>query len=251
MATAGTAREADDSGKLSNTYTQVYEDLLPNVRKACEGSRGLSDAEIDEATNILNEIAFQSLTRSTKQLVLPTEKIVNENIFKLGILSGTNFLHTTLGEFSTAGHITRQLRHGNRAPWEMIKAIYVQKLKDASKSSFQIPLRRDGIDMESLTSATEKFVDNIMINENGQVATIRKLLKVVVFKGFLYKDTVDREKLRKICSLIPELDSFTDKERKTTVHFLADFLSKLNREQKQQYAEMIIDFLASDGTNLT
>ena len=240
-----------ESDRLSNTYTQVYEDLLLNVRKACEESTKLSHAEIDEAMNKINEMAFRSLTQSTKQLVLPTEKIINENIFKLGILSGSDFLHTTLGEFSTAGHITRQLRQGNRAPWELVKAMYVEKLKDSSKSSFQIPLRRDGIDMESLTSATEKFFNNIMINENGQVVTIRKLLKVAVSKGFLDEDTVDREKLRKICSLIPELDSFTDKEKKTTIHFLADFLSKLNREQKQKYVEMIIDFLAGDGTNVT
>ena len=240
-----------DSGKLWNTYTRVYEDLLLNLRKACEGNKKLSDAEIDEAMNTINEMAFQSLIQSTKQLVLPTEKIVNENIFKLGILSGTDFLHTTLREFSTAGHITRQLGNGNRAPWEMIKAMYVQKLKDTSKSSFQIPLRRDGIDMESLTSATEKFVNNIMINENGQVVTIRKLLKVVVSKGFLDEDAVDREKLQKICSLIPELESFTDKEKKTAVHFLAEFLSKLNREQKQKYTEMIINFLAGDGTSVT
>ena len=55
----------------------------------------------------------------------------------------------------------------------------------------------------------------------------------------------------KYAVLIPELESFTEKEKKTAVHFLSYFLSKLNREQKQKYVEMIIDFLARDGTNYT
>ena len=243
----------DSGNKFSNTHTKVYDDLLLNVRKAYQGSKKLSDAEIDEAMNAVNELAFQALTQNKEQIVLPKEKIVNENIFELGILSATMFLHTSIDEFSTAGHVTRELKNGNRAPWELIKELYVDKLRvnEPSNSTFQIPLRPDVIDVESLTSATEKLVNNIIINDKGQVATIRRLLKLAISKGFLDDNVVDRKKLREICSLIPELDSFTERETKTTVNFLADFLSKLNREQKQKYAEMIIDFLAKDGTNWT
>ena len=188
--------------KFLNTYTEVYDDLLLKVRMACEVHKELSDVEIDDAVNTINQLAFESLTQDTKDCAHPREKNMNENVFKTGILSGTNFLHTTLEEFSTAGHITKELRQGNRAPWEMTKEMYVHELrdKDSTKFRFQIPLCRDVIDMESLTSATKKFVNNIMINENGQVATVRKLLKVAVSNGFLYDDEVDREKLWEICS---------------------------------------------------
>ena len=239
--------------RLSNTYTEVYDELLLSVRGACDGSEELNDVEIDEAVNTINQLAFKGLTQDIKDCILLRENIVNDNIFKLGILSGTDFLHTTLRAFSTAGYITRELRQGDRAPWGMIKEMYVRQIRvsDSSKSRFQIPLCRDVIDMESLTSATKKFINNIIINEKGQAQTIRILLKAAVTKGFLHDDEVDREKLWKICSLIPELDSFTEQEMKTAVHFLADFLSKLNTEQKQGCKEMIVDFLDSDKTDLT
>ena len=239
--------------RFSNTYTEVYDDLLLSVRRTCDGSEELNDIEIDEVENTLNELAFKSLTQDTRDRVLLREDIANDNMFKVGILSGTNFLHETFRAFSTAGHITRELRQGNRDPWEMIKETYVQELRvsDSRKSRFQIPLCRDVIDIEALTSATKKFINNIKINEKGQAKTIRILLKAAVTKGFLHDDEVDREKLWKICSLIAELDSFTEQEMKTTVHFMADFLSKLNREQKHRYTEMIVDFLDSDGTEFT
>ena len=236
---------ASGGHRLSNTYTEVYDDLLLNVRKACEGSEELSAVEIDEAVNDINKLAFDGLTRNTKH----PGKIMNKNIFKFGILSGTKFLHTTLRAYSIAGFITSKLKQGNRDPWEMIKERYVHDIRvsDSSKFRFQIPLCRDVIDIESLTSATQKFVNNIVFNEKGQVASIRILLKVAV--GFLEDDEVDREKLLKICRLIiPKQASFDEKEMKTTVHFLADFLSRLDRKLKEKYKDMINDLIDSDET---
>ena len=78
--------------KLPGTYTTTFDDIVSFLRNTCEASKRLSPKEIEEAIDLVNELAFNGLTREVQQLVFPREEITNENILKLCILSGTKTL---------------------------------------------------------------------------------------------------------------------------------------------------------------
>ena len=78
------------------------------------------------------ELAFRGLTREDRQLVFLREEIKNEDVFKMGLLSGEKtgsgfrptavlqFGHKTVQEHSAADHVVSHLHDNDRSPWETL-----------------------------------------------------------------------------------------------------------------------------------
>ena len=87
-----------ESKQLPDSLKTTYDELVLYLRKTCEDSKGLTEEEIREAMDEINELAFRGLTRDDRQLVFSRDEIQNENIVKLGLLaaekSGSGFRPT-------------------------------------------------------------------------------------------------------------------------------------------------------------
>ena len=81
-----------DNQELPGTYTTTFNNLVFFLRETCKACKDLNSIQIEEAMDLVNELAFRGLTREVQQLVFPREEITNENIFKLCILSVTKTL---------------------------------------------------------------------------------------------------------------------------------------------------------------
>ena len=122
----------EENKQLPETLKMTYDDLVFYLRKTCEECKGLTEDEIREAMDEINELAFRGLTRDDKQLVFSRDEIQNENILKLGLLaaekSGSGFkpttvlyfLHGTLQEYCAADHVTTGIANRNRKPWNTL-----------------------------------------------------------------------------------------------------------------------------------
>ena len=127
--------------KLPRTYTVTYDELVFFLRKSCQGSKNLTEEEIQAAMDEVNQLAFKGLIREDKKLVFSRDEIKDENVRKLGILtaekagSGFNptevlqFAHKTVQEHSASDHVVKRLLSDDRGPWE---ALVEQFHKDAS-----------------------------------------------------------------------------------------------------------------------
>ena len=121
-----------ENKQLPDTLKTTYDDLVFYLRKTCEDSKGLTEDEIKAAIDDINELAFRGLICADRQLVFRRDEIQNENILKLGLLaaekSGSGFkpttvlyfLHKTLQEYCTSDHVTKEIKNGNRRPWEAL-----------------------------------------------------------------------------------------------------------------------------------
>ena len=76
-----------ENKQLPENYKTTYDELVLYLRKKCEDNKGLTDNEIKEAMNEINQLAFRGLTRDDRQLVFSRDEIKNENIMEIRIVS--------------------------------------------------------------------------------------------------------------------------------------------------------------------
>ena len=237
---------------LPGTYTNTYDELVFYLQKTCEASKGLTAQQIGEAMNLVNELAFIGLVQKGQRLVFRREEITDNNVFRLGILSGNKtvtrfnptssvqFPHKTVQEYSTAGHVTKELKAGNRKPWERIKKMYREQFSTEEYPS--TPKRHrvhtqhsvvEGQSNEALivNSATQKLVHAIRNYKDGKEAAIRMMFKVVLNNGFL-DDEPDIPTLWRVVKSNSLTQSLTDEELRVSFNFVLELLSLVDSEQK-------------------
>ena len=248
-----------DNRELPGTYTTTFNNLVFFLRETCKACKDLNSIQIEEAMDLVNELAFRGLTQEVQQLVFPREEITNENIFKLCILSGkktlTNFretssvqfLHKTVQEYSTADHVTKNLNAGNRKPWERIGEMY-RKLftrntptettsrKCAKRDQYPSADAASGKRAKLLGSAVKKYVNS---TENI-AATLKSNHKASLENG-LFDDEIDVPKIYKVMKSFPEAQSFTDEEFNAIFDFMIEYISKCSPEQRRKHREIAID----------
>ena len=268
--------------KLPNTYTSTYDDLVLYLQKTCEVSKGLSSEQIEEAMNLVNQLAFKGLTQQVVQLVFPREEISHENMFKLGILSGCNavtgfiptssveFVHKTVQEYSTAGHVTRQLKLGNPAPWYAIKKMYTESfslntdpstpLAERQRSRQTLQRRRTAFDTAVvdpaeaddraviLNSAGQNWVSALLKRTTSKEAAVKRLFKFVLDRGFL-DDDPDMALLWEAAKSFPATQSFSDDQRSVSFdYFIKEVILPADREQKNKLRERVHKIVHTNNT---
>ncbi len=252
-----------DGSKLPDTYTLTYDELVLYLQKTCEAIKGLSPEQIQEAMKVVGELAFLGLTDPTQQrLVFSRDEISNEDVFKLGLLSATKtvtgfkptatvqFPHKTVQEYSTSGHVARELVAGNREPWEALKTMYSNQFKgDADVSSLREGRRkRPKLEAQLSTTTTEdrraviinsaaqKFLAAMRRTEGGKDEGLRLMFKTVLEKGFL-DDEPDIALLWKTTQTYPATQDFTEEEKRVTFDFVLELLDMFDLEQKKKTRE--------------
>ena len=259
--------------KLPDTYTSTYDDLVVYLQKTCETSKGLSSEQIEEAMNLVNQLAFKGLTQQVEQLVFPREEILDENMYQLGILSGSNkltgfiptssiqFVHKTVQEYSTAGHVTKQLKLCNPGPWQAIKKMYADSfslntdpstpLAERQRSRQTSRRRRTAYDSAVvdpgeaddratvLNSATQKWVPALLRRTASKEAAVKRLLKFILDRGFM-DDNPDLTFLWETAKSFPATQSFTDDERAFVFdYFMKEVMLLADKEQKRKLRERV------------
>ena len=128
--------------ELPATFTLTYDQLVFFLRKTCEDSKELSEEELKEAMDEVNQLAFRGLTRKDKQLMFSRNEIKNKNVRKLGILtaekagSGFNptevlqFLHKTFQENAVADHVVNGLLNNDRESWEIMMRLFRAEVQE-------------------------------------------------------------------------------------------------------------------------
>ena len=234
------------------------------LRNTCQASKRLSSKEIEEAIDLVNELAFNGFTREVQQLVFSREEITNENILKLCILSGTKtltgfrktssvqFLHETVQEYFTAAHVTKNLKAGNRKPWEKIKEMYRKLFRPDvhTETTSRKRARYDQLSSaapaknkraELLGSATKKYV-----NSTADIAaTLKANHKASLENGFFDND-IDVPKIHKVMKSFQETQSFTDEEFEAMFDFLIEYISKCSPEQRRKHKEFAMEMAYND-----
>ena len=126
-----------ENKQLPTTFTLTYDELVLYLRNAYRNKgikemKELTMKEIQEAMDEVNELAYKGLTRDDRQLVFSRDEVRNNDVFKLGLLSGEKsgtgfkptavlqFPHKTVQEHSAADHIVKRLKNEDRRPWEII-----------------------------------------------------------------------------------------------------------------------------------
>ena len=253
--------------KLPDTYTSTYDKLIFYLKKTCEASKGLSSTEIEEAIKFGNELAFRGLTQNVQQLVFPREEITNENIFKLGIsgtktltdfrrTSSVQFLHKTVQECSTADHVTKNLKAGNRQPWEKIKELYKKlfenctdaqstSTKRAKQSYYSSIATTSHTQAKVLGKATMKLVRSLM-NRKDTMSDFKTATKASMEIGLFDDDEIDVPKTYQVMKSFPQMQSFTDKEFSCSFDFMIEYLSRCSPEQRRKNKEVVTDIVNND-----
>ncbi len=133
--------------QLPETMTTTFDYLIVMLREACEAkgedakTKPLTQEEIDKAMQEVNKLAFEGLTRDSRQLVFDRNEIKNPNVFRLGVLTaeGVGVVtrktvlqspHKTVQEYHAAHYMATLLVNGDRKPWDKIKQIYQTKVMD-------------------------------------------------------------------------------------------------------------------------
>ena len=194
----------NEAEELPETFTTTYDELVFYLRKTCKGSKGLTKEEIREAMNEVNELAFKGLIKEDKQLVFSREEIKNENIYKLGLLSGdmtergsrastvVQFAHATIQENCGADHVVRRLEANDREPWNSILTQFRKTFKtnvvdvsDNERKNFDddedtpqenVPEEEEGpTQTKILGDAVEKFVNALGRQPNRNAAIVHML----------------------------------------------------------------------------
>ena len=126
----------NEDQELPETFTTTYDELVFFLRKTCQASKHLTEEEIRAAMDEINKLAFKGLTREDKQLVFSRDEVKNDNIYKLGLLSGEKtgsgfkpttvlqFAHATIQENCGADHVVRRLEVNDRGPWNIVVQLF-------------------------------------------------------------------------------------------------------------------------------
>ena len=242
----------DCQRNLPKTYTATFNQLveLISLKKIRDGNAGLSEEDIEAAMEETNKLAFHSLMNH--QLVFSTNSIINEHIFRLGLLSVTKtatpygnmslakFLHETLQEYAAGGHVATEYINGRTGPWEKVKMLFSQLLKSERNSysrkrktnrNFYPPDIEE--QQNNIITAAKKCIEAIMDNPKGRVAAIKKLAKVFLDEGF-YDEDPDIPTLREAAENLHESEKMTEDEFNAVFEFGIKLLSLADGEQKKK-----------------
>ena len=247
------------NNRLPDTYTTTYNRLIYFLQKTCETSQGLSAGRIRKAINLVNELAFRGLTQEIQRLVFSREDITNDDIFKLGILSGAKtvtgfdltstvqFPHKTVQEYSTAGHVTKELKAGKRQPWERIKEMFIKcftdtEFRDSSRCRTQFLQPHNSNDAEknkkslTLSQAAQTFERIFLRGKDGKEAAIKGLFKFILDQGF-FDEEQDIPNMWQAVKSFPPTQHFTHEELKTCFDLHVKLMSKASCDQKSRMRE--------------
>ena len=238
---------------LPDTYTATYNQLVELIflKKIRDENTGLSEEDIEAAMEETNKLAFECLMKD--QLVFPTDRITNQNVVKLGLLSVTktvtphgnismtHFPHTTFQEYAAGGHVATEFIEGRTEAWNQIKNIFVQLFNSTERNSYTsrdepnrgFYLPESVEQQKNIINGTKKFIEAIMDNPRGKVSAIKKLTKVFLDKGF-YDEKPDKTKLRKATANLLEVKAMTAKEFDAFFEFGFELLSFADSEQKKK-----------------
>ena len=254
-----------DNNKLPDTYTTTYDNLIDYLKKTCEG---LSAEQIEEAMNLVNELAFKGLTQKDQQLIFLRDEINNENVYKLRILSATQtvtyfrrtstvqFAHKTVQEHSAADHVARNLIAGIRDQWKVIKEMFrelfaaTEDYDDEVRRQRNPQLERSENDA-LVVSGTFKFVTALMTSPRGRETAIQELGTFMLNNGF-YKKNPDILKLKEKTKSLEETNNLTAEEFDAFFHYGIHLLSMADTEQKEKMQQRTRNLIYSntDAKNL-
>ena len=260
---------------LPRTYTITYDELVFFIRKSCKKSKDLSEDELHEAMDEVNELAFKGLTRDDKQLVFSRDEVKNSNVYKLGILTAEKagsgfrpteilqFPHKTVQEHSAADHVVKKLLRNDRGPWE---TIVDQFHKDAAArnnlAEEEESKTRSGVESNEDATHTSEGHNKITILKRG----IQKILNVPVTdpdiqKGFikliresLEAGTFDGEvKVEKVEKILKDRDTIlTKEEQRALLDFtLKEYLMQTPKEWRAHEKKWLQILLRRDKRDQT
>ena len=196
--------------QLPSTYTLTYDDLVLYLQNAYRSKfldeKLMKQEEIQEALKEIAELAFRGLTREDRQLVFSRDEIKNENVFKLGLLSGEKagsgfrptilqFLHKTVQEHSASDHVVKRLLSDDRGPWEILVE---QFHKDVSIKAQELPDRKGRKGKSTTHDATDE------LSSNDKVASALKTIVRTALSRSSVEEAMD------LCHKLVEAGAFDD-----------------------------------------
>ena len=198
----------NEDQELPETFTTTYDELVFFLRKTCEDSKGLTEEEIRAAMDEINELAFKGLTREDKQLVFSRDEVKNDNIYKLGLLSGEKtgsgfrpktvlqFAHATIQENCGADHVVRRLKASDREPWNTVVkqfhktfTINVEEIPESEENLMEEATQPEHAEEEVtqtrlLANAVEKIWSAISRHPNRNAAIVHMLNSLLNIGAF-------------------------------------------------------------------
>ena len=242
--------------KLPETYTATFNELveLISLKKIREENTRLSQEDIDVAMRETNKLAFECLMKD--QLVFPTNSITNEHIFRLGLLCVTKtetrhgkisvaeFAHKTLQEYAAGGHVATEYINGRMGAWVKVKMIFSQLYKSTERNSYSSKQEMNksshtpytAEEQRNIINGAKKFIKAIMNNPRGRVASLRKIIKVFIDKGF-YDVELDKSTMRQALANLREVKKMSEEEFNAAFEYTFELLSLPDPEQKKKMIE--------------
>ena len=211
-----------ENKQLPSTYTLTYDDLvlyLGNTYRSkfldetfSSEDMVLSEEEIQEAMKEVNELAFKGLTREDRQLVFLRDEIKNENVFKLGLLSGEKtgsgfrptavlqFVHKTVQEHSASDHVVKRFLSDDRGPWE---ALVEQFHKDATTLEEELPNRQRRA-KPTTTLPTDAETDDLSRKNTMVASALKKIVRTALSRSRIEEEAMD------FCRKLVDAGAFED-----------------------------------------
>ena len=244
--------------RLPHTYTAMFNQLVELIalKKIRDENTGLSEEDIEAAMGETNKIAFECLMKD--QLVFPTNSITNEHIFRLGLLSVTKtatpygnlslaqFPHKTLMEYAAGGHVATEYINGRTGAWEKVKKIFSQLFKSTERNSYSskgemnqgahTPYTAE--EQRNTINGMRKLIGAIMNSPRGRVATIKKITKVFLDKGF-YDVEPDKSRVRQAAASLREVETMNEAEFNAVFEFGFELISSADPAQKKKMTERV------------
>ena len=170
--------------------------------------------------------------------------------------SSVQFLHKTVQEYSIADHVTKNLKAGNRQPWEKIKELFNKLFENEidAQSTFK---KRAKLGLYSSTATTShaqakvlgnaimKFVASLM-NSKDTVAVLKAGTKATLEKGLFDVDEIDVPRIYQVMKSIPEFQCLTSEEINVTLDFLIEYLSRCSPEHRRKNKEVATSIVNND-----
>ena len=228
----------NEEAKLAKSFTMTYDRLVKFLRKTCKASRGLTDAQVTEAMDEVNELAFKGLMREDRQLIFDRDEIQNENIYNMGVLSaekigsGFNpvekfqFLHKTLQENAAADHVVKNIKKDDWGPWLTIVELFEKESNEANDMTDEgngaSVVQEPSYDTDVVKTATNKVVEALLSDHD----LCLRFLDAIGEAGSFDEEFDDGEIQRTICRhpALAKLDA-TEKDNFAT-YFREIFVGK-------------------------
>ena len=150
-------------------------------------------------------------------------------------------------EYSTADHVTKNLKARNREPWERIKEMY-RKLFTCDTPTETTSRKLAKRDQHSLTAAASEERAKLLgsaikkyVNSTENIAATLKSNHKASLENGLFDDEIDVPKIHQVMKSFPETRSFTDEEFNAIFDYMIEYISKCSPEQRRKHKEIAID----------